>query len=56
MTSQVTASVQPAATPAQAPTQAQTPRGVLGASKTVKNVTAKAKPAPARVRAARFTG
>jgi uncharacterized repeat protein (TIGR01451 family) len=49
-TSQVTANVQAAQTPAQAP------KGVLGAGKTVKSVTAKAKPAHPKVRAARFTG
>ena len=43
-------------TQAQAPTQAQTPKGVLGASKTIKTVKNQAKPAPAKVRAARFTG
>jgi hypothetical protein len=48
--SQVTANVQAATTPAQAP------KGVLGASKTVKKVTKQAKPARAKVKAARFTG
>jgi hypothetical protein len=48
--SQVTANVQAATTPAQAP------KGVLGASKTVKKVTKQATPARPKVRAARFTG